>query len=260
MKKLTILMFALLVVVSSCKKEKTEENAASSDCKPVKISFSEKSGDDIVDLIYDAQNRIASLKSDGVEQLKFSYSNTEIVSIETVIEPKQTYNVTTTYKLDAQGRIISAATTSSTGANIGTTAYTYNTDGYLTDLVETTSNKTLKYKLTYSNGNLTSVTSQQVGYPESVDIFEYSTELAPASYMSLGAVDGMADKFDGFLANYMGKRSKNLLIKGTNADDKSVSTVVYKKDTKGNITSAEITETTSKYTDKFSVNYEYSCK
>lgn len=154
--------------------------------------------------------------------------------------------------------------------------YTYNSDGYLTQVKNYLNGELISTDdLSYTGGNLVKVISTDPNLTfTTTTSYSYSTNVAGKIYE---VADPLYYHVDYFSGGYYGKQSKNVLIKSEsktvdrdgNPTDEVVSSYIYQYDTKGNTTSISMPISTTFYPDngpattettptKYTLNY--NCK
>ena len=139
---------------------------------------------------------------------------------------------TTTYKLDANGKITSS----------GYFTFKYNAEGYLSEI----SYNAAKQILTYQNGNLVKIDYYSPATGTSVStstVIDYSSETPASEVTGFGYHLENHILYYDVLAPYFGKASKNQFIKVSKTYNEAkpivtqVTNFVYRKDNNGNLAS-----------------------
>lgn len=263
--KKSILMLSVLclLIVASCKKDKKTDDQVA-ECLLTESSYvDEASGENETILYsYDADGRVIGMKfkKGGVienDEYLFTYSKTQIVKV----KKNQTGSITTIYKLNDKGQIVSEQY----GNDSYVTIFTYDVDGYLVESkygsIDDANMLSTKYR--YTNGNLTRVDYGNGSYID----YTYSTEIATnTGFAAKNYFYRARFTINSPLKNYFGKQSKNLVSKGRyyyglydTGDDAYayVETNTYEKDAKRNIIKIS---SVSNQNYKYTVSSKYSCK
>ena len=193
-KSILTLSAAMLLIVASCSKS----NDNPTDETPKSCTMKETKFDDgtVFQYTYDDKGRVVTWKqiwSGGstTETTTFEYSANEIVETE-----KGDYTNVTKHTLDASGRITAS----------GTTTYTYDANGYLTQIKDGSAITSFSY----TSGNVTSIND---GY--STYNITYGADTYSGSFFRYNTNDTFPEELETPLFSYYGKRSKALPTKST---------------------------------------------
>lgn len=213
------MLSAVMLIVASCSKSKDEPKDEAVSCQLTESS----SPNGKTNYTYNGDGKLIASKIDAYKET-YEYTSTSIIW--KFIEPSGTI-YTTTYLLDAQGRVKSSS------ENRANSTFTYNSEGYLME-VNTVGSGAGKVTYTWTNGNLTKVERTTTSGTNTVNI-EYGTESRPISFNGdISSYLETAYWHDGdtqiLTSSAFGKQSKNLIVKVSNA------TYTYAKDNNGNIT------------------------
>jgi hypothetical protein len=207
-------------------------------------------------IVYDAQNRITSLKSEG-QSATYTYSgNKAIVAIigdSMTINAEYTLN---TSNYPTSGKFV----TSYMGIPITINfTYTYDSEGHCTKSKQSLAffgqemNSIVDYE--YTNGNLTKETAYDEASPEEKDVttYTYFTDKSDSRALSMSKT---------YVIDVQGKGSKNLIKQSVTLDTEGNETVVnytYEYDSTG-----KVTKETQKDEDSGEevslTTYGYTCK
>lgn len=246
-----MLSAACLLIVASCKKDNKTDDDQANDCQLTESVYTEP-GDDTQTsaFTYNAEGKVTKVKvteedvNDNYE-ITYTYSGSKI----TAVDKDRDGSTTSTYNLDAKGRIASETY----GNGQYTRTYTYNTEGYIVEHqvsnVEGTYKEVRKYN--YTNGNLTSI----VYGNGATDNLIYGTELAKDNFVSEREF-----VFDSPLRSLYGKTSKNLIAKFVESPGSGgvyEEAYTYEKDAKGNITKVSVLSNDG---DSYMITSKYNCK
>lgn len=233
-----------LLIVASCKKdEKTDDQAP--DCLITESTKTSSMGKTEKALItYNADGKVSNVKfteGNNAYEMNYTYSNLQIKTVET--DGDDTY--TTIYSLDAQGRIVSRAYDGGDPV-----IYTYNADGYLSEINEW---GIIITKYSYTNGNLTTESKGNL-----IKTYTYGKEPSKGNFFHEGGI-----AYESLLVNYFGKRSMYLPSKCTNTYNYARNAAeeelyTYEKDANGNITKVSFSRTNDDYS--YVVSSKYNCK
>ena len=239
-KQLLMLSAVALLVVASCKKTLNDKDKSKEETCSLKEMITTYDGSDDLKTVYkyDDQGRVTQMQyADDNYAENYTYSATQI---------KEVINdgsdvITTTFQLDATGKIVSASTKypASMSYYDSTSEYIYNAEGYLGELKRTTTGvngTTTSSKYTYANGNLTSIKSAS-----STTIITYTNEEIPSNFY-LDLPNGYPLFATHALKKYFGKVSKNMILKVT--WQSGFESYSYEKDAKG-----QVNKVTSTYDD-----------
>ncbi len=202
----------------------------------------------------------------------FSYAKDKIIKYSEHLEDGEKETEELTYKLDAQGRVVSITEASQSS----TILFSYNAEGFLSEAKETDpEDKTVNTKTyTYTNGNLTKVVNQTVGV-SGVEFTNTSTITYSNEFLNNDVVSSkvhavvIPDDMDDLTA-FMGKRSKNLPTQIVTVENyipmpqyNRTFTIqfTYQKDAKENVTSLKLSQTSipveTPYQEEF--KFTYNC-
>jgi len=216
---LTLMLSAVMLVVASCSKSKDEPKDEAVSCQLTESS----SPNGKTTYTYNGDGKLTASKIDAYQET-YEYTSTSIIW--KFIEPSGTI-YTTTYLLDAQGRVKSSSDNSSNST------FTYNSERYLTE-VNTVGSSAGKVTYTWTNGNLTKVERITTYGTNTINI-EYGTESRPTGFNGdISSHLETAYWHDGdtqiLTSSAFGKQPKNLVAKVSNT------TYTYTKDNNANIT------------------------
>lgn len=175
MKKLFIVLSAL-VMLASCKKEKTTPPPIQTGGKNL-IKYSIPSSPYEETYEYDAMGRLIKMDEQNGDLYTFTFSGNS-VHIKEIRKPENNRVVSDlTCTVDAQGRIISGTGTQQFQQNNPQTVqfnYEYNADGYLVKLTKDYSTNTdLMYIYNYTGGDLVEEKHYENGQFKSYMLYEY---------------------------------------------------------------------------------------
>lgn len=264
--KYVMVAFVAIISIASCKKEINwnAQFAGGNGCKLASV-YTDLGilGQYTLNYTYDASGKLIKATSDG-ESRVYTYTATKITG---VLPDGEITELTL-----VNGRATSSYNSDFFSANGSRTpitrTYTYNADGYLSEVksyLDTKLNSTAQ--LTYTNGNLTQVKVTYLDGEVETITYEYSNQLAVNTYETSDPLSLVIDYMPG---NYFGKYSKNVVVKSTTrstaAGDVSGSDYTYKFDAKGNATYT-LVKTTQKLDDGTVLNESsttfglvYDCK
>ncbi|MET4140130.1 hypothetical protein [Pedobacter sp. UYP1] len=248
MKKLLLLISVTALFIASCKKDDKDPEI---ELPPVKVDgcvLKENSYTILdglgtgakgkINYTYDSKARVVTAKYGDSLNL-YSYSTDQIIL-------KKANGTTTTYQLDASGRIVKE--TYSDNTNIKD--YIYNPEGYLAIEVLKKGETYLKSEYLYTAGNLTSTLENG----REVLRISYKDELSQKNFIDEGKNE-LPLFYNGILRPYFGKASKNLpdlTVRGP----AYYQDYTYKKDDKGNIINIYYL---TKYTVGYDSDMKYEC-
>ena len=229
-----------LLIVASCKKTLNDNDKSKEEtCSLKEITTTYDGSDDLKTVYkYDDQGRVTQMQyADDNYSENYTYSATQI---------KEVINdgsdvITTTFQLDATGKIVSGSTKypASMSYYDSTSEYIYNSEGYLAEWKRTTTgaNATItSSKYTYTSGNLASIKNGS-----STTTITYTSEETPPNFY-FDLPNGYPFFATHALKKYFGKVSKNLMSKIT--WESGFESYSYEKEAKG-----QISKVTSTYDD-----------
>lgn len=251
--------FTALVMLGGCKKNKdnSDKDSLSGDCLLMQTRYED--GGITETYTYDDKRRLLKwAEYDNVHT--YTYTSDKIIEN---VKGISTY--TNTYSFNAQGRISSVTFN---GENYAYTYfYTYNADGHLSSIK--TDYGRIMNKYTWENGNLIkdeqfhafSDGNQTNTLPSDIITYEYSADVRPLNGLHI------ANPFDhsyyglSHISQYLGKQTKNLVVKTTASFVNKPSDYTYAKDNKGNIISLSYTYNNGSYGVRAeTAKYVYDCK
>ncbi len=202
-----------LLIVASCKKESSKEEKVTCQMTSVTVELisSEYTSSSTKNYTYDDKGRITKMKDDLGNEMSYSYSSNQIIEESPLIGFNSNY-YKGVYKLDASGKIISALKTRSLDGETENSIvkYLYDSDGYLSEIQETSKDVPVFYYYSYTNGNLTSI--KRTGSADTrtrfTKILYYAKDLAPSDFFANYKREILNT---GLLKAYFGKASKNLI-------------------------------------------------
>jgi len=233
-----------------CKKENTDNNLL---CKLSSVRYWDFPNNlSYINYEYDTQGRVIKETSQN-DPVMFHYYKDSVVIDEGFR--------TTVYYLNASGLAVTAKQTFKDNSNSYTMAYAYNSDGYLTSIQQIFTGIDLNngngailkdtnyHYFTIQNGNLIKRIDVKPAY---VVNYVYSTELVNDNIANV-----INQVFYLFPASFLGKSSKNKLIKKIDEFGYTIYNISYKYDSNGNI----ITMTQSDSTGLPILNhqFDYQC-
>lgn len=213
-KSILTLSAAILLIVASCSKSKDNPTDETKTCKQTETKFGDGT---VFQYTYDDKGRVVTWKQvwngGTTETITYEYSANEIVETE-----KGAYTNVTKHTLDASGRISAS----------GNTTYTYDANGYLTQIKD--GSQTTSF--TYTNGNITSINDGYRTYA-----ITYGTDTYNGGFFRYNTNDTFPEQVETPLFGYYGKRSKALPVKSviTSGGSQTTETYTYEKDENGNI-------------------------
>lgn len=222
--------------------------------------------------LYDNQGRVSKINitNNLGSSTDYIYDYPPGKIIQTVAPNSGFFGNSFVFYLDSQNRIIKAIEGPFTDLSLNQT-YTYDTNGYLSEVIETDSSKDVtdidSALFSYNNkGNLSQVNHRKASiYPSgNVLLSHYSTSFTqtnnPVSYLAgyENVLESYEDiSFHRVISRYLGKGSVNSIASYTQTYNGNVTlNYSYIKDTKGNIVS--MTETGPGRTDTY--NFTYQCQ
>nr|WP_294898583.1 hypothetical protein [uncultured Pedobacter sp.] len=221
MKKILLLAFTASVMLGACKK--SDDTSKDETCTKVSsytdlYEDSQNTESVTWNVTYDSQGRISRIAESGGPSTNYTYTATSI---------KEEYNESgsvdvTTYTINDKNQIVKKVE----GTNDDVT-YTYDTQGYLTEMNEGVEKTTFKWQ----NGNMVEkeqfindVSQRRISYL-------YFDDVAPQTYLLAGGYTFNNSE----LYTFFGKPSKNLL-KGTTGGGGGYETAFqYTKNDKGRV-------------------------
>jgi Domain of unknown function (DUF4595) with porin-like fold len=231
---------ALLVLLIACSKSKVTTPTLVDTCDQITESFDPHPytalGPPTAVFTYDDQGRLSHVKGQLQNQAIYTYYNDSIVLSATDIYG---VDIGTTYYLDNQHRV--------TKTRFYDFDFQYNTDGYMTSCKLPYGNNgqimgyTSKF-LTYTNGNLTEVTTSDPNVVPQKISFGYYDEpnqdlMGYNSPLYIAGILGDRNSFFLVRGGYFGKQSKNLYKSlDWNTPGYPPGTVGYNKDSSGRAT------------------------
>lgn len=249
-KSILTLSAALLLLVASCSKNNEIPKEETKTCRQTEAKFNDGT---VFQYTYDDKGRVSTWKQlwEGgeIETVTYQYSASEI--IETVKGEKT--NVTK-HTLNASGNITKSSTADGYDGQTYITDYTYDANGYLTQIKESNSTAVT---LGYTNGNLTSISNQQVTYT-----ITYGNETYNGGFFRYNTNDTFPEELETPLFSYFGKRSKALPIKSVVnwGGMENTESYTYEKDANGNIVkfvNSVKASTNTSYSN--TIQYTYNC-
>lgn len=243
-----------LFVVASCSKSEEEPKTETESCQLTQASVT-SGGETITNIYqYDGGGKITTVNSSSV----FNNGTPNTSTYAFTYTADSFSDGDKTYALDAMGRIKSSTRYYKVNNinYIATFNYTYNSDGYITEVKNSSTNEVTKF--TWTAGNLTKVEdSYMVGgvLSTNVQIYDYSTEVKPDNFYS--DVPDLPVP-NTYIFKFMGKQSKNLISKVRYEGGSTAEILSYGKDSNGNITS--LTEKEDGTAKTFGIyQFKYKC-
>lgn len=253
-KQILTLSAAMLLIVASCSKSTTEvpyePPTPYKRCKQTEVKFNDGT---VFEYVYDDKDRVVTWKqvwkNSPLETITYLYSNDQIVETEVVGQQR----TVTRHIFDSTGRI---GTSRVDGAN-RTTVYTYDVNGYMTQISVNNAQELTQFL--WTDGNLTTVRFDHGRYTIS---YEKQDNNYSGGFFLYNTNDAFPEELETPLFDYYGRRSKLLPTKSvvTRNGTETTETYTYEKDKVGNITkfvnSVKVGANTS-YTN--TMQYTYNC-
>jgi YD repeat-containing protein len=207
MKKI-ISSLAVLVILASCKKEKTESPVQPAEKRVTGISYTNFNSSN-QKISYDNAGRIIKLENDVT---LFTYEfNGNSVLFKNFRKNENRYTAEVTGTLDSKGRLISGTGTFSYQPNSPYTSqlsFEYDASGYLVKETMNNSNGQIYvYEFTYTNGDVTKINNYFNGQLQFVEDYEYFTDKPDKTNLEVY-------KFDWYTNGLFGKTNQHLVKSG----------------------------------------------